>query len=556
MYKTEQELSIFALGGLFEIGKNMYVIQSFDDIVVIDCGSKLPDESLLGMNIIVQDISYLKENQDKIRALIVTHGDRENIGGIFYFLKQLQVPVYAPNLIHGLIVNKLEEYDLLDNTKLYMIDAESKLRNGTIKTTFFHTSYSDPNSLGIAFQTPQGLIIHTGYFNFDWSIANQESPDIQKIAEISQDGVLLLLSDSTNAEKVGYTLTEQSIADDMEGAFRRATQKIFISTLTSNIQRIQQIINASEKSNRKLVLLGTNMINVVSIALDLRYLTIPAGMLIEPSEVSRIDPDKVTILCTGCQGEPRSTLARLASSSLTEVEMLPNDTVIFAASAVPGNERIVLRIIDQLFLLGAKVIYGANKIKGLKVSGHARQEELKLMITLLKPKYFIPISGEFRMLNQHSLLAETVGIKKENIFILKNGDVVDFVHQEAVQERSIPTGNVFAEELRVGDLHEVVLHDQSQVAEDGMLVVITTIRKQDGQIISGPHTVSHGFIHDTESTDLLNEVNDNVRATINTIKNMYNHERILRQAITKSVQQTIVAQTKRRPMILPIIIDM
>ncbi|MEK4485913.1 ribonuclease J [Psychrobacillus sp. FSL H8-0484] len=556
MNKTEQELSIFALGGLFEIGKNMYVIQSFDDIVVIDCGSKLPDESLLGINLIIQDISYLKENQDKIRALIVTHGDREHIGGILYFLKQLQVPVYAPNLIHGLIVNRLEEYDLLDKVMLYMIDADSKLRNGTIKTTFFHTSYSNPDSLGIAFQTPQGLIVHTGYFNFDWSIVNQESPDIQKIAEISQDGVLLLLSDSTNAEKAGYTLTEQKIADDIEGAFRRATQKIFISTITSNIQRIQQIINASEKTNRKLVLLGPNMINAVSVALDLRYLTIPVGMLIESHEISRYDPDQVTILCTGCQGEPRSALARLAGSGYDDVNVLPKDTVIFAANPIPGNERIVLRIIDQLFLLGANVIYGASKIKGMKVSGHARQEELKLMITLLKPKYFIPISGEYRMLHQHSLLAETVGIKKENIFILNNGDVVDFVHQEAVQERRIPTGNVFAEELRVGDVHEVVLHDQSMVSEDGMLIIITTIRKQDGKIISGPHTISHGFIHDTESTDLMNEVNNYVRATIDRIQNNTNSERILKEAIKNTAQQILVAQSNRRPMILPIIIDM
>lgn len=417
MKMAAKQLSIAALGGVHEIGKNMYILQYADDIVVIDCGSKFPDESLLGIDLIIPDVSYLLNNIDKVQALVVTHGHEDHIGGIPYLLKQLNIPIYASRLTLGLIENKLREHGILRQTKLHCINSESTLTLGAITTTFFNTNHSIPDCLGVVFDTPEGIVVHTGDFKFDMTPVNKQYPDIHKMADIGKNGVKILLSESTNAERPGFTPSEKLVGAHIEEAFLKADRRIFISTFASNVHRLQQIIDASHLTERKLTLLGRSMVNVVRVAQELGYLNIPDDMLIEPAEAAKLTPAQVTVLCTGSQGEPMAALSRLANSSHRLMEIQAGDTVLLAANPIPGNERNVSRIVDNLYMLGAKVIYGSRS--ELHVSGHGSQEELKLMLTLMKPEYFIPIHGEYRMLHHHSLLAEAVGVKPENIFILK-----------------------------------------------------------------------------------------------------------------------------------------
>ncbi len=556
MTKTENKLSVFALGGINEIGKNMYVLQYEDDIVVIDCGAKFPDESLLGIDLIIQDISYLQENKDKIRALIVTHGHEDHIGGIPYLVRQLTIPIYATRLTLGLIELRLREQGLLRQTELVQIHGDSDLEFGTVRLTFFKTNHSIPDCLGVVFHTPEGAVVHTGDFKFDLTPVNNEYPDIHKMAEIGKNGVLLLLSESTNAERPGFNPSERLVGGHIEEAFRKARRKVFISTFASNVHRVQQVVDAAQKTNRKLALLGRSMVNVVAVASELGYLTIPEGMLIEKNEIRGMDPEKVVILCTGSQGEPMAALSRLSSSNFREVEVQPDDTVIFASTPIPGNEKSVSRIIDNLYTLGAKVIYGSGTVTGMHVSGHACQEELKLMLTLMKPKYFIPIHGEFRMLYQHRLLAESVGVKRKNIFIINNGDVVDINNQVARQTRKVQSGNIFVDGLAMGDVENIVLRDRKLLAEEGMLVIVITIGKTDGQLISKPDTISRGFVYSSDSEALINEVNQLVITTIKKLQGSNRSQRInLKQHIKKSVETLLFTRTKRRPMILPVIIE-
>ena len=396
---NENTLSIFALGGINEIGKNMYAIQYSDDIVLVDCGAKFPDESLLGIDLIIPDITYLQEHKEKIRALVVTHGHEDHIGGIPFILKKLNIPIYATNFTLGLIELKLKEHNLLAETKLFKINSDSTIEFGTIHVSFFKTSHSIPDCLGIVFHTPEGTVVHTGDFKFDLTPVNKQYSEIHKMAEIGTKGVLVLISESTNAERPGSSPSEQLVSKHIDEAFIQAERKVIISTFASNVNRIQQIVDAARKTNRKLALLGRTMVNVVAVAMERGYLQVPDGMLIEAQRVNDLPPEKVVILCTGSQGEPMAALSRLSTNNFRDVEILPEDTVIFAASPIPGNEKDVSKIVDNLFLLGAKVIYGSASVTGMHVSGHAYQEELKLMLTLMKPKYLIPIHGEYRMLH-------------------------------------------------------------------------------------------------------------------------------------------------------------
>ncbi|TFE26324.1 ribonuclease J [Cohnella luojiensis] len=552
----ETMLSIVALGGVNEIGKNMYVVQYADDIVVIDCGSKFPDESLLGIDVIVPDISFLLENQDKVRALVVTHGHEDHIGGIPYILKQMNMPIYATGLTLGLIEGKLREHGLLRDSELHHINSDSEIDLGSMTLSFFSTNHSIPDCLGIAFHTPEGTVVHTGDFKFDLTPVNEQYADIHKMADLGKNGVLALLSESTNAERPGFTPSERLVGEHIEEAFIKATQKIFISTFASNVHRLQQVIDAAVKTNRKIALLGRSMVNVVSIASSLGYLKMAEEMLIEATEVNKYEPHRIVVLCTGSQGEPMAALSRLASSNHRQVEVLRGDTVILAATPIPGNERNVARIVDNLFELGAKVIYGSGTVTGMHVSGHASQDELKLMLTLMKPKYFIPIHGEFRMMHQHRLLAEAVGVESDNIFILKNGDVVDIQNQVASQSRKIPTGNTLVDGLGIGDVGNVVLRDRKHLSEDGILIVVITLSKADGKILSGPDTISRGFVYVRESEGLIEEVN---RITVTEVQKLLEENvsqwNVYKQSIKESIGRFLFAKTKRRPMILPIIIQ-
>lgn len=552
----DTKLAVLALGGINEIGKNMYVIQYEDDIIVIDCGSKFPDENLLGVDLIIQDISYLKEHREKVRALIVTHGHEDHIGGIPYFLKQMNVPVYATRLTLGLIELRLKEHKLLRETKLTLIDGESTLEFGSMSVSFFKTNHSIPDCLGIAFETPEGTVVHTGDFKFDLTPVNEEYADLHKMAEIGKKGVLLLLSESTNAERLGFSQSERVVGKHIADAFREATQKIFISTFASNVHRIQQIVEAAQMTNRKIALLGRSMVNVVSVAEELGYLTIPEGMLIEQQEIDRMDPERVVIICTGSQGEPMAALSRLSTNNFRQVSVYPGDTVIFASSPIPGNEKSVSRIIDNLYRLGAKVIYGTGGATGMHVSGHAYREELKLMLTLMKPTYFVPIHGEYRMLELHRSMAESVGVERENIFILNNGDVVDIRDGVARQTRNVEAGDVFVDGLGIGDVGRVVLRDRKLLSEEGMLIIVVSMNKERGQLLSDPDTISRGFVFERDAEDLFNEVNELVISTIKDAKPSTRYRRNdLKHEIRKAVEKLLYTRTRRRPMILPIIIE-
>ena len=556
MSTEKNTLSIFALGGINEIGKNMYVVQYEDEMVVIDCGAKFPDESLLGIDLIIPDISYLQENQDKIKALVVTHGHEDHIGAIPYFLKKLNIPIYATRFTLGLIELKLKEHKLLRDTELFEIDSDSNLKFGEIGVSFFKTSHSIPDCLGIVFHTPEGNVVHTGDFKFDLTPVNEQYSDIHKMAEIGTKGVLALISESTNAERPGSTPSERQVGGHIEEAFRGAKRKIIISTFASNINRVQQVVEATLKTNRKLALLGRSMVNVVAVALERGYLNVPEGMIIDAREVNQFPPEKVVILCTGSQGEPLAALSRLSSSNYRDVEILPEDTVILAASPIPGNEKDVSRIVDNLFQLGANVIYGSSSTTGMHVSGHGYQEDLKLMLTLMKPKYFIPIHGEYRMLHQHRLLAESVGVEKENTFIIKNGDVVDIVGSVARQTRKIPAGDTYVDGVGIGEVGEIVLRDRKQLSEDGMLVIVLTISRTEKRMVSDPDTISRGFVYAKDSEELLRSVNTLVKTTVNELQEDNIHQwNVIKRNIKKAVGQYLFSQTKRKPMILPIIIE-
>ncbi|WP_312756031.1 ribonuclease J [Rummeliibacillus suwonensis] len=556
MATKKNVLSIYALGGINEIGKNMYAIQYADNIVLVDCGGKFPDENLLGIDLIIPDITYLLENKEKVRALVVTHGHEDHIGGIPYFLKKLNIPIYATRFTLGLIEIKLKEHKIFRETELIQIDSESKLDLGNIFVTFFKTSHSIPDCLGIVFRTPEGVIVHTGDFKFDLTPVNDQISDIHKMAEIGTNGVLALISESTNAERPGSTPSERKVGKHIEEAFLGAQQKIIISTFASNVNRIQQIVEATKMTNRKLALLGRSMVNVVSVAIENGYLNVPPEMLIDARKVMSLPPEEVVVLCTGSQGEPLAALSRMSNSDNRDVQILPDDTVILSASPIPGNEKDVSRVVDHLFQLGAKVIYGSSSITGMHVSGHGYQEDLKLMITLMKPKYFIPIHGEFRMLYLHRELAESVGVERENTFIIKNGDVVDIEDGEAKQTRKIPAGDTYVDSIDIGEVGEIVLRDRKQLAEDGMLVIVLTISKADGTIISEPDSISRGFVYAKDFENLLRNVNRLVVATVQDIQEGEAKQwNVVKRKVKKAVGQYLFAQTKRKPMILPIIIE-
>ncbi|WP_019911580.1 RNase J family beta-CASP ribonuclease [Paenibacillus sp. HW567] len=554
MKMSGKQLWIAALGGVNEIGKNMYIVQYADDIIAIDSGSKFPDESMLGIDLIIPDVSYLLNHIDKVRALIVTHGHEDHIGGIPYLLKQLNIPIYASRLTLGLIETKLKEHGLLRQTILHCIDRDSRLDFGSITTTFFNTNHSIPDCLGVVFDTPEGTIVHTGDFKFDMTPVNKQYPDIHKMAEIGKRGVKFLLSESTNAERPGFTPSERLVGAHMEEAFQKAEQRVFVSTFASNVHRLQQIVDAAGHTGRHLVLLGRSMVNVVGVAQELGFLQVPEGMLVEPAEAAKLPPEKIAVLCTGSQGEPMAALSRLANASHRQLEIAAGDTVLIAANPIPGNERNVSRIVDNLYILGARVIYGSRS--ELHVSGHGSQEELKLMLTLMKPEYFIPIHGEYRMLHHHRMLAEAVGVDPDHIFILKNGEVVESAGGVVRRQGRLPAGQMLVDGLGIGDIGNVVLRDRRQLSADGILITVITLSQSDGRILNDPDTISRGFVYVRNSDTLMEEINQLVSATLQKISPAdLGQWNIMKSTIKDTLGKFLYERTKRRPMILPIIIE-
>jgi ribonuclease J len=550
------KLTIFALGGLDEIGKNMYVVQYGDDIVVIDAGLMFPEEDMLGIDVVIPDITYLLENREKVRGIIITHGHEDHIGALPYILRYLNVPVFGTKLTLGLIEHKLREAHLLNETKRVLINNRSEIKLGSMKATFFRTNHSIPDSVGVCLETPEGIVVHTGDFKFDMTPVNGQTADLHKMAEIGKRGVLCLLSDSTNAERPGFTGSEKSVGESIEEVFRKAKQRIIVATFASNIHRIQQVVDACYNNGRKLAVVGRSMVNVVNIGMELGYLRVPSDLLIDPDDIGRLPANRVAVISTGSQGEPMSALTRMAHASHRKVEVLPGDTVIIAATPIPGNEKFVARTVDQLFRIGADVVYNANTPKGVHVSGHGHQEDLKLMLNLIRPKYFIPIHGEYRMLRAHAQLAESVGVKPENIFICDNGDTVEISNGKARYGPKIPTGNILIDGLGVGDVGNIVLRDRKLLSQDGILVVVVTLSKTNGAILSGPDIISRGFVYVRESEQLMEEANRIVTQTMEKcVKDRVSEWASLKTSIRDSLSRFLYERTRRRPMILPIIME-
>ncbi|QHZ56305.1 ribonuclease J [Brevibacillus sp. NSP2.1] len=557
MAKSNHSVLIFALGGVGEIGKNMYVVQSGDDIVVIDAGLKFPEEEMLGIDMVIPDITYLEENRDKVRGIIITHGHEDHIGGLSYVLKHLKVPVYATKLTLGLIDAKLKEAGILNETKRVLINSDSEVVLGKMKATFFRVNHSIPDCVGVCLETPEGYVVHTGDFKFDQTPINNQAADLAKMAMIGDRGVLCLLSDSTNAERPGFTGSERSVGIAIKDVFSKATGRIVVSTFASNVHRIQQVVDAAVQFNRKLTVVGRSMQNVINISRELGYLFVPEGLIVESDEINKLPAEQVVILSTGSQGEPMSALTRMARSAHRKIDILPGDTVIIAATPIPGNEKYVARTIDQLSRIGADVIYGGHGPNGtVHVSGHGSQEELRLMLNLMKPKYFIPVHGEYRMLKMHSLLAEQVGIPEENIFLLDNGDAVEISGGRARYGPKVHAGNVLIDGLGVGDVGNIVLRDRKLLSQDGILVVVVTLSKQNGTILSGPDIISRGFVYVRESEELLDEANRIVTQTlVKCMEENVNEWSSLKNNVKESLGRYLYEQTRRRPMILPIIME-
>ncbi|MFM9327051.1 ribonuclease J [Paenibacillus mesotrionivorans] len=554
--KNNDRLLVFALGGVGEIGKNMYVVQYANDIVVIDSGLKFPEEDMLGIDIVIPDISYLIDNKDKVRGILLTHGHEDHIGGLPYVLKQLNVPVYGTKLTLGLVEAKLKEAGLLGETKRILINADTELQLGGLKATFFRTNHSIPDSVGICVETPEGRVVHTGDFKFDQTPVNEQHADLHRMADLGNRGVALLLSDSTNAERPGYTGSERNVGTELEEVFRKARQRVVVATFASNVHRLQQVFDAAEATGRKVTVIGRSMVNVVNISQELGYLRISDGMLIEPEEVNKMAADRVVILSTGSQGEPMSALTRMARNTHRKVDILPGDTVIISATPIPGNEKYVGRIVDDLFRLGANVIYGPGSVSGVHVSGHGSQEELKLMLNLMRPKYFMPIHGEYRMLRMHGQLAENVGVEKENIFICDIGETLEIQNGTARKAGKVSCGNILIDGLGVGDVGNIVLRDRKLLSQDGILVVVVTLSKQDGKIMSGPDIISRGFVYVRESEGLLEEANKIVSNTLTKLMSEnVNEWASLKTNVKEALGRFLYEQTRRRPMILPIIME-
>ncbi|WP_214892019.1 ribonuclease J [Exiguobacterium sp. H66] len=550
--KKTEKVSVFALGGAGEIGKNMYVVELDEDIFVIDAGLMFPGDEMLGIDKVIPDISYLKENKERIQGIFITHGHEDHIGALSYVLRDLKVPVYGTRLTLGLIEIKLKEAGLLKKADLRPIDAKTKLTVAGHFITFFRVNHSIPDAVGVCIQTSQGAIVHTGDFKFDYTPVDGKQADFGKIAAIGQRGVLCLLSDSTNAERPGMSGSESTVGSELNDVIYEAPGRVIVASFASNVHRLQQVFAAAEANNRKVAVVGRSMVNIVEVAQRLNYLRFKQKTLIELSEINRLDDNQVVILTTGSQGEPMAALTRMARNAHKQVNIRLNDTVVVAASPIPGNEKSVSKTIDLLFRAGANVIYNQRKVH---VSGHGHAEDLKLMLNLIKPKFFIPIHGEFRMQKAHSRLAQTVGVNANNIFIIENGDVIEFEKRKARMSRKVNAGNVLIDGIGVGDVGNIVLRDRRLLSQDGVVLCVITISRKNKTIVSGPEIISRGFVYMRESEDMINEAN---RIVAKQLQGKLTGEldwTEMKSLIRDKLSSYLYEQTKRRPMILPIIME-
>lgn len=547
------KLRIIPLGGLNEIGKNITLIECDNDIVICDCGMTFPEDEMLGVDIVIPDITYLEKNKERIKGIVLTHGHEDHIGAIPYVLKKINVPIYGTRLTLGLLENKLKEHNL--KPKMHVVNFNDKVRLGKIVVEFIRQCHSIPDSAALAFHTPAGVIVHTGDFKIDLTPIMGGVNDLNRFAELGDKGVLCLLAESTNVERKGYTLSERVVGETFRTIFHEYTEnRIIVATFASNMQRIQQIIEAAEKHGRKIVLSGRSMINNVKVAKDLGYLRVKDSSIIDINKMNKYDDSEICIITTGSQGEPMSALTRIAYNEHRKIQLTPNDLIILSAHPIPGNENAVSKVINKLIELDAKVIY--ESLGEIHVSGHACQEELKLIHSLLKPRYFIPVHGEQRHLKLHAQLAESMGMNPKNIFIMNNGEVLELDKRKAEIVDEVTSGNVLVDGLGVGDVGNIVLRDRKHLSEDGLIIVVLTLSKEDGSTIAGPDIISRGFVYVREADDLMEEAKKKVVIAIEdcqrrNIKDWSSIKNAIRDSLKKYIYQTM----KRNPMILPVIME-
>jgi hypothetical protein len=548
------KVRIIPLGGINEIGKNITVIEYKEDIIVIDCGLKFPDEDMFGIDLVIPDISYLLKNKDKIRGIFLTHGHEDHIGALPYVLRQLNVPVYGTKLTLGIVETKLKEHGLLSSTELIRVKPRDVIKLNSVSVEFIKTNHSIADSVAIAIHTPLGVVLHTGDFKIDYTPIDGEPMDFGRFAEIGKRGVLAMMADSTNVEKPGYTMSEKVVGESFAKLFSKAKGRIIIATFASNVHRIQQIIDAARLYDRKVAVSGRSMENIVTVATELGYLEFEKDILVSIDQINKYPNEKVVIITTGSQGEPMSALTRMANSEHRKVNIVEGDTVIISATPIPGNEKLVSRVINQLFQKGAEVIY--KSLAEIHVSGHACQEELKLMQSLVRPKFFIPVHGEYRHLKQHGELAVALGLPEENILIPENGGVIEVNRNSIRKNGTVNAGQVFVDGLGVGDVGNIVLRDRKHLSQDGILTVVVTLSKENNSIIAGPDIISRGFVYVRESEGLMDEAKDIVRDVLRECEESNITDwASLKSKVRDELRSYLYEKTKRKPMILPIIME-
>ncbi|MDD2620971.1 MAG: ribonuclease J [Syntrophomonadaceae bacterium] len=553
MSDADSRLKIIPLGGLGEIGKNMMAIRYQDSILVIDAGLMFPEEELLGIDIVIPDISYLIENKDKIKAILLTHGHEDHVGALPYVLKEINVPLYGSKLTLGLVEEKLKEHNL-GPINFHVVRPREIIKLEPFDIEFFRVSHSIPDCMGIAVHTPLGIILHTGDIKLDQTPGDGEVVDFRKLAELGEKGVLVMFGDSTNADKSGFTMSEKVVGNTFDDLFGKCEGRIIVTTFASNVHRIQQVITTAHRFGRKVAIVGRSMVNNVRISNQLGYMNVPEGILIEMADIGKYSANQVVIATTGSQGEPMSALTRIATSDHRWVSIEPGDTVIISATPIPGNEKLVAKTVDLLFRQGAEVIY--EKSVGVHVSGHASQEELKILLNLIRPRYFVPVHGEYRHLMKHAKLAESLGIPRSNIFVAENGQVIEVGKKKAVIAGKVAAGKILVDGLGVGDVGNIVLRDRKQLSQDGIMIVVVTINKESGEVVAGPDIVSRGFVYVRESEELMERARDKVNEALQICsKKNVSEWAVIKSQVREKLGKHLYERTGRRPMILPIIVE-
>ena len=552
--ESKKKIKVIPLGGLGEVGKNITVIEYGEEIIVVDCGMTFPDSEMYGIDVVIPDVTYLVNNKDRVKGFFITHGHEDHIGAIPYILKQINVPIYATNLTIGLIQNKLEEHKMLDIVELNVVKPGDTIALEKLKVEFIRTNHSIADSCALAIHTPLGIVVHTGDIKVDFTPVDGKVIDLQRLAKIGKQGVLLLMADSTNACHPGYTMSEKTVGETLDNLFSKGTGRIIVATFASNIHRLQQIINSSIKYGRKIAFSGRSMEKISEVAIRLGYLDMPEGLLIDLKDLKLYNSNQITIVTTGSQGEPMSALTRMASSTHKNIQIEKDDMIIISANPIPGNEKAVSKVINELTQKGANVIY--KSIEEIHVSGHACEQELKLLQSILKPKYFVPVHGEYKHLRKHILIAEEVGLQKEKSFILENGDVLSLNRKSACISGKVQAGNVLVDGIGIGDVGNIVLRDRKNLSKDGIINIIVAIEKETRSIVSGPDIVTRGFIYVRESEELVNQIKeisyDSIQTSID--KNIFKWSEI-KNNNRNDVGSFIYSKTKRKPIIVPIIME-